>query len=84
MRPGPSREGAGRGRREDPGQAQQEQVEQGRTIPGNLARAGQGRGNMEQRRGQFHKHRQGQGIGNHNMAARRPRREGWLESAQSM
>jgi hypothetical protein len=46
-------------------QAQQEQVEQGRTIPGNLARAGHGRGNMEPRRGQFHKHRQGQCIGNH-------------------
>ena len=84
MRPGPGREGAGRGRREDPVQAQQEQVEQGKTIPGNLARAGHGRGNMEPRRGQVHKHRQGQCIGNHNMAARRPRREGWLESAQIM
>ena len=42
LRPGPGREGAGRGRREDPVQAQQEQVGQGRTIPGNLARAGQG------------------------------------------
>ena len=37
LRPGPSRDGAGRGRREDPVQAQQEQVGQGRTIPGNLA-----------------------------------------------
>jgi hypothetical protein len=46
LRPGPGREGAGRGRREDPEQAQQEQVEQGKTSPGNLARAGHGRGNM--------------------------------------